>query len=74
LIRATSVWIKGKLPIDEAMTTRLVVREKQSDQGIVVLDGECTDPAGQVVATAMLEVLAPTTRQQRQVRSIGSMG
>jgi len=38
------------------MTTRLVVREKQSDQGIVVLDGECTDPAGQVVATAMLEV------------------
>ena len=67
LIRATSVWIKGKLPIDEAMTTRLVVREKQSDQGIVVLDGECTDPAGQVVATAMLEVLAPTTRQQRQV-------
>jgi phosphotransacetylase len=61
------VWIKGKLPIDEAMTTRLVVREKQSDQGIVVLDGECTDPAGQVVATAMLEVLAPTTRQQRQV-------
>ena len=67
LIRATSVWIKGKLPIDEAMTTRLVVREKRSDQGIVVLDGECTDPAGQVVATAMLEVLAPTTRQQRQV-------
>jgi phosphotransacetylase len=67
LIRATSVWIKGKLPIDEAMTTRLVVREKRSDQGIVVLDGECTDPAGQVVATAMLEVLAPTTRQRRQV-------
>ena len=67
LIRATSVWIKGKLPIDEAMTTRLVVREKRSDQGIVVLDGKCTDPAGQVVATAMLEVLAPTTRQQRQV-------
>ncbi|MFY9833175.1 MAG: bifunctional enoyl-CoA hydratase/phosphate acetyltransferase [Methylocystis sp.] len=32
-----------------------------------MLDGECTDPAGQVVATAMLEVLAPTTRQQRQV-------
>jgi phosphotransacetylase len=67
LIRATSVWIKGKLPIDEAMTTRLVVREKRSDQRIVVLDGECTDPTGRVVATAMLEVLAPTTRQRRQV-------
>jgi phosphate acetyltransferase/phosphate butyryltransferase len=32
-----------------------------------VLDGRCTGPAGQVVATAILEVLAPTTRQQRQV-------
>jgi phosphate acetyltransferase/phosphate butyryltransferase len=63
-IRATSVQIKGKLPIDVAMTARLVVREKRPDQGIVVLDGQCTDPAGQVVATAILEVLAPTTRQQ----------
>ncbi len=67
LIRATSVWIKGKLPINEAMTTRLVVQEKRPDQGIVVLDGQCTDPSGQVVATAILEVLAPTKRQQRQV-------
>jgi phosphotransacetylase len=31
------------------------------------LDGQCTDPSGQVVATAILEVLAPTKRQQRQV-------
>ena len=67
LIRGTSVWIKGKLPINEAMTTRLVVQEKRPDQGIVVLDGQCTDPSGQVVATAILEVLAPTQRQQRQV-------
>ena len=66
-IRATSVQIKGKLPIDVVMTVRLVVREKRSDQGIVVLDGLCTDPAGQVVTTAILEVLAPTTRQQIQV-------
>ena len=63
-IRATSVQIKSRLPIDAVMTARLVVREKRSDQGIVVLDGQCTDPAGHVVATAMLEVLAPTTRQQ----------
>ncbi len=66
-IRTTSVAIKGALPIGAAMTARLVVREKRSDQGIVVLDGECTDPAGQVFATAILEVLAPTTRQQHQV-------
>ncbi len=65
-IRATSVQIKSALPIDAVMTARLVVREKRPDQGIVVLDGQCTGPAGQVVATAILEVLAPTTRQQRQ--------
>ena len=66
-IRAVSVQIKGALPISVTMSVRLVVREKRPDQGIVVLDGQCTDPAGQVVASAILEVLAPTTRQQRQV-------
>ncbi len=66
-IRTTSVQIKGALPIGAVMTARLVVREKRPDQGIVVLDGQCTDPAGQVVATAILEVLAPTTRQQHQM-------
>ncbi len=66
-IRAASVQIKGALPIAIATTARLVVREKRPDQGIVVLDGQCTDAAGQVVATAILEVLAPTTRQQRQI-------
>ena len=66
-IRAASVQIKGALPIAKVMTARLVVREKQSDQGIVVLEGQCADPTGQVVATAILEVLAPTTRQQLDV-------
>jgi phosphotransacetylase len=66
-IRAISVQIKGALPIAVAMTAQLVVREKRSDQGIVVLKGRCTDPAGRVVATAILDVLAPTTRQQYQV-------
>ena len=62
-----SVEIKNALPIDAVMTARLTVREKRAGQGTVVLDGQCTDPAGQVVATAVLEVLAPTTRQQRQM-------
>ena len=44
-IRTSSVQIKGALPIGAAMTARLVVREKRSDQGIVVLDGQCADPA-----------------------------
>ncbi len=66
-IRSASVQIKAALPIGVAMTAKLVVREKRPDQGIVVLDGECTGPAGQIVATAILDVLAPTTRQQYQV-------
>jgi phosphate acetyltransferase len=66
-VRSTSVHIEGALPIDAAMTARLVVREKRPDQGIVVLDGQCTNPAGQLIATAILEVLAPTTRERRQV-------
>ena len=49
------------------MTARLVVREKRLDHGIVVLDGQCTDPTGRVFATAILEVLAPTTRQRHEV-------
>jgi phosphate acetyltransferase len=65
-IRAVSVQIEDALPIAAAMTARLVVREKRPDQGIVVLDGQCTDPTGRIVATASLEVLAPTERQQRQ--------
>jgi phosphotransacetylase len=66
-VRTASVQLKGTLPIGMAMMARLVVREKRSEQGIVVLDGTCTDPAGQLVATAILEVLAPRKRQQREV-------
>ncbi len=66
-VRSVSVQTKSALPIAVPMTVQLVVREKRLGQGIVVLDGQCTDPLGQVVATAILDVLAPTTRQQRQV-------
>jgi phosphotransacetylase len=66
-IRATSVQIKGSLPIGQVMTVRIVVREKRPDPGIVVLDGQCTDPTGRIVATAIMEVQAPRTRQHRQV-------
>ncbi len=66
LIRATSVCMKGTLPINAAITARLVVTEKRSDQGVIVLHGQCANAAGQLIATAILEVAAPTTRQQRQ--------
>jgi phosphate acetyltransferase len=66
-IRAVSVQVKGALPIAVAMTVRLLVREKRLDNGIVVLDGQSTDPSGLVVASAIFEVLAPTERQQRKI-------
>ena len=33
----------------------------------MILAGQCTDPAGRQVATALLEVVAPTTRLRREV-------
>jgi phosphotransacetylase len=66
-VRSTAVQVHAALPIDVVLTAKIVVREKRSDQGIVVLDGQCTDPAGQQVATAVLEVLAPTARLRREV-------
>ena len=67
LVRSTVVQVHAALPINVILTAMVVVREKRPDQGIVVLDGLCTDPAGQQVATAVLEVLAPTTRLRRDV-------
>ena len=33
----------------------------------MILAGQCTDPAGRQVATALLEVVAPTTQLRREV-------
>jgi phosphotransacetylase/acyl dehydratase len=66
-IRAASVQVLAPLPIGAAMTARLIVREKRPAEGLVILDGSCVDAAGRIVATAVLEVLAPTTRLERQV-------
>jgi phosphate acetyltransferase len=66
-ILATAVRIKGPLPLAAVTTAHLVVREKRPNGGIVVLDGRCTDPAGRIIATATLEVVAPTARHERQV-------
>ena len=73
-IRAASVRIMGTLPIGEAMTARLVVREKQPEQGIVVLDGTCTDPSGEVIATASSKCWHRRHGSNANWRSIGSKG
>ncbi|MGC9271392.1 bifunctional enoyl-CoA hydratase/phosphate acetyltransferase [Acidiphilium sp.] len=66
-IRTFTLQIMSILPIGGVITVSLVVREKHTDKGIVVLDGRCSDPSGRVVATAVLDVLAPTKRQQHIV-------
>jgi len=66
-IRSTAVQVRSALPIDAVLTAQVVVREKRPDQGLVILDGQCTDPAGKQLATAVLEVVAPTTRLRREV-------
>ena len=66
-IRSTSVEVRAALPINSALTARVTVREKRAHDGVVVLAGECLDAAKQQIASAVLEVVAPTTRQQREV-------
>jgi phosphate acetyltransferase/phosphate butyryltransferase len=41
--------------------------EKQADGGVVVLAGECVDPSGNQIATATIDVVAPTERLSRDV-------
>jgi phosphotransacetylase len=66
-IRSAAVRVRAALPLDSVLTAQVVVREKRADERLVILDGQCTDAAGQPVATVALEVVAPTTRQQREV-------
>ena len=63
-VRSTAVRLRGPLPINDVLTAKITAREKRADEKLVVLDGQCTDAAGQVVATAELEVLAPLTRKR----------
>lgn len=61
-IRSASVQLRAALPVDAALTARLTVREKRAGDGVVVLDGACLDGSGRQLASAVLEVLAPTVR------------
>jgi phosphotransacetylase/acyl dehydratase len=66
-VRSTAVRLRGPLPVNNVLTAKIAVREKRADEKIVVLDGQCTDAAGQMVATAVIEVLAPVARVQQEV-------
>ena len=66
-IRSCAVQVCAPLPIDAELTARLLVQEKRADQTLLTFAGECRDPAGRLVATAVLEVVAPTARITRDV-------
>jgi phosphotransacetylase len=66
-VRSASVQVKRALPIDTALTVQLKVCDKRPPERLVLLDGLCTDSGGNVVASAMLEVLSPATAVQRFV-------
>ena len=52
--------VRSALPIDAVLTAQVVVR-KRADQGLVICCGQCTDPQGKQLATAVWAVVAPTT-------------
>src|SRR5262249_58233670 len=64
-VRSASVQVKRALPIDSALTAQLKVCDKRSPERLVLLDGLCTDSAGNVVTSGMLEVLPPASAVQR---------
>jgi phosphate acetyltransferase/phosphate butyryltransferase len=66
-VRSITVQVKAALPTGAAITTKVVVREKRAHEMLVILDGECTGPTGQPLASAVIEVVAPTTRLHRNV-------
>ena len=57
-VRAASVHIKGDLPVGRPIVARLTVSAK-AEGGVVRLDGHCVGDAGEDIAIALLEVLAP---------------
>ena len=66
-IRSTTVQVLAALPINAIVKAQLTVREKRVAEKLLILEGQCTDPAGRLVATAVLEVLAPTARIRREL-------
>lgn len=61
-IKDVKVTIIHPIPIGKDLLLRLDVREKREDKSIIVLDGSCVTTDFELIATATLEVEAPTER------------
>jgi phosphate acetyltransferase len=68
-VRSVNVNLRQPLPVGAALTSRLTVREKRPDHQTVVLDGQCADASGAIIASAVLEVAAPPKKIRRPVPS-----
>lgn len=58
-IRTLTLTLAGALPVEVPLTAQVTVREIRLAEGTVILDGTLGPAAGEVVATAVIEVVAP---------------
>lgn len=61
VIRSATVTPRAALPLDRPLTATVTVRETRAADKAVWLDGRLAAPDGTVLATAALEVTAPST-------------
>ncbi len=65
-IRSSTVEVKAALPVGSPLTAKLTIREKRPDTRSLLLDGQCTDASGTIIATATLEVVPAAQRVEQQ--------
>ncbi len=65
--RAAEIEFLKPLPIGQPVTSTVVVREKRSDTGVVLVDCRCTDANGNDLIVGRAEVVAPTEKISQPV-------
>jgi len=66
VIQASTNHFHQPIAIGETVTATIAVKEIRRDQGVVLLDCQCTNGSGAVVADAGIEVGAPTEKIRRE--------
>ena len=66
VIQASTNHFHQPIAIGETVTATVAVKEIRRDQGVVLLDCQCTNGSGAVVADAGIEVGAPTEKIRRE--------
>jgi phosphotransacetylase/acyl dehydratase len=66
VIQASTIHFHQPIAIGETVTATVAVKEIRRDQGVVLLDCQCINGSGAVVADASIEVGAPTEKIRRE--------